>query len=357
MRETSGQQSVQAARERLSAGGAEFLGLLTRLLRRPRRGDRRLPLIWLVRATDTVDTDTVATDTVATRAVAAGALATGSVAAGPVPTVTVATGTVDPMVMLRRFLGQGPRRRVPHATLDFAAQPSNFDIPMALRDLHRQLSLEAFGMARLRFQHYPLADWLMHQGLSYGIDADDSRSTLVGRLRDRRGRGAAGEAAPTGSDAVSLVTQVLLWLVRRVVPGAVFRMAVSGRVPVVGRQYRWFMRQQYLAPRQSVTFLGFAERLTAGWRDGEQPDQVNKLLLHAFLEDLRQAYRRRLWRPADWRRTAYPICCSTTSNPAPSATCWSGCSTTCATRPAATIRCWSSRSPGSRRPNCPSPIR
>lgn len=88
--------------------------------------------------------------------------------------------------------------------------------------------------------------------------------------------------------------------------GVVFRAAVSGRVPVLGRHYNWFMRQQYLAPRQSVTFLGFAERLTAGWRDGEQPDQVNKLLLHAFLEDLRQAYRRRPWRPSDWRRTAYP---------------------------------------------------
>jgi hypothetical protein len=29
-----------------------------------------------------------------------------------------------------------------------------------------------------------------------------------------------------------------------------------------GRQYRRFMRQQYLAPLQSVSFLGFAERLT-----------------------------------------------------------------------------------------------
>lgn len=56
-----------------------------------------------------------------------------------------------------------------------------------------------------------------------------------------------------------------------------------------------------------MTFLGFAERLTAGWRDGEQPAQVDKLLLHAFLEDLRQAYRRRVWRPGDWRRTAYPV--------------------------------------------------
>ncbi|MET7708269.1 hypothetical protein [Micromonospora sp. NPDC005413] len=145
----------------------------------------------------------------------------------------------------------------------------------------------------------------MHQSLSFGIDADDTRAALVRRLRDRRGP-RTPEALPSGGDAVSIVSQVLLWLVRRAVPGVVFRAAVSGRVPVLGRHYNWFMRQQYLAPRQSVTFLGFAERLTAGWRDGEQPDQVNKLLLHAFLEDLRQAYRRRPWRPSDWRRTAYP---------------------------------------------------
>ncbi len=31
-------------------GGTELLALLTRLLRRPRRGDRRLPVLWLVRA-------------------------------------------------------------------------------------------------------------------------------------------------------------------------------------------------------------------------------------------------------------------------------------------------------------------
>ncbi|MCM0678987.1 hypothetical protein NCC78_30600, partial [Micromonospora phytophila] len=213
----------------------------------------------------------------------------------------------DLMVLLRRFLGQGHRRRVPHAVLDAAAQPAGADVPALLRELHRQLSLEAFGAARLRFTHYPLADWLMHQSLSFGTDADDGRSALVRRLRDRRGQRTAGDPVPAGGDAVGIASQVLLWLVRRAVPGVVFRVAVSGRVPVLGRQYRWFMRQQYLAPRQSVTFLGFAERLTAGWRDGEQPDQVNKLLLHAFLEDLRQAYRRRPWRPSEWRRTAYPV--------------------------------------------------
>nr|WP_258544979.1 hypothetical protein [Micromonospora provocatoris] len=110
-----------------------------------------------------------------------------------------------------------------------------------------------------------------------------------------------------GDSGLGTALHLLLWLLWRAVPSVVFRIAVSGRVPLVGRQYRWFMRQQYLAPRQSVTFLGFAERLTAGWRDGEHPAQVEKLLLHAFLEDLRLAYRRRFWRPGDWRRTAYPV--------------------------------------------------
>ncbi|MEU0155978.1 hypothetical protein [Micromonospora fulviviridis] len=71
------------AREKLPAGGLELLHLLARLLRRPRRGDRRLPLLWLVRPA-------------------------GDGAAG---------------ALLRRFVGQGTRRRVPHAVLDLTARP------------------------------------------------------------------------------------------------------------------------------------------------------------------------------------------------------------------------------------------
>lgn len=52
----------------------------------------------------------------------------------------------------------------------------------------------------------------------------------------------------TGESGFGTALQVLLWLLRRAVPSAVFRVAVSGRVPLVGRHYRWFMRQQYLAP-------------------------------------------------------------------------------------------------------------
>ncbi|HET8662135.1 MAG TPA: hypothetical protein VFM55_24520 [Micromonosporaceae bacterium] len=176
-----------------------------------------------------------------------------------------------------------------------------------LREAHRQLSLEAFGTERLRFRHYLLADWLMHQMLVPGMDTDDSRAALVRQLRDRRGSPPGADAPVAAEDPVGTVYQFVLWLIRRAIPNIVFRAAVSGRVLLLGPHYRWFMRQQYLAPRQSVTFLGFAERLTAGWRDGEQPEQVNKLLIHAFLEDLRCGYGRRLWQGAAWRRTAYPM--------------------------------------------------
>ncbi|HYN97100.1 MAG TPA: hypothetical protein VES42_24945 [Pilimelia sp.] len=265
MTEVLAGEQPASSRERLPSGGTEFLALLARLLRRPGRGDRRLPLFWLVRA----------------------------------------PGAPDMVTLLARALGRGHRRRVPHVVIDLAAPPADGDVAGVLRELHRQLSLEAFGAERLRFVRYPLADWLMRQSLP-GVEVDDRRETLVQRLRDRRRPRTATDAPAAVEDGAATALAFAVWLVRRVIPGALFRAAVSGRIPLLGRHYRWFMRQQYLAPQQSVTFLGFAERLTAGCRAGEQPDQVNKLLVHAFLEDLRRAYRRRPWRLAGWRRTAYP---------------------------------------------------
>lgn len=59
--------------------------------------------------------------------------------------------------------------------------------------------------------------------------------------------------------------------------------------------------------QQSTTFLAFAERLTKGNIAGEDTAQVEKLLVHAFLRDLRRAYSRLPWRLRGWRRTAYPL--------------------------------------------------
>lgn len=262
---SAGEQPL--AHQRLAAGGvAELLALVARLVRRPRRGEQRLPLIWVV----------------------------GSAAqeiAGP---------------LLRR-LSRSPRRRVPHAVVDADRYTEAGDVRPLLDEAHHQFALDAFGSEPFEFRHYSLARWLMEQTLP-GVEVYDRRVRLAERLRDRRRRWSDGDrGGPSGETAISILYRFLTWLVRRAVPNVLFRAAVSGRVPVVGRHYRWFMRQQYLAPRQSVTFVGFAERLTTGWRSGEHPDQVNKLLVHAFLEDLRVAYNRRPLRLAGWRRTAYPV--------------------------------------------------
>src|SRR5206468_5413820 len=124
----------------------------------------------------------------------------------------------------------------------------------------------------------------------------DVPGELTRRLRDRaRPRRGAELPDLKAESLLGVRYQLLSWLLRRLVPQAVFSLAVSGRIPRIGRKYRWFMCQQYLAPAQSVTFPGFAERLTVGIRNDEPPDQIDKLLLHAFLEDLRQAYLRRPW--------------------------------------------------------------
>jgi ABC-type branched-subunit amino acid transport system substrate-binding protein/heat shock protein HspQ len=255
------------ARPRRTPGGAaELLALVARLLRRPRRSEHRLPLIWVIGA----------------------------------------TGQDVLRPLLRRLTG-APRRRVPHVTVDAARYPDGSDVRPLLDEAHNQLSLDAFGAEPFHFRHYSLARWLMDQTLP-GVEVHHRRARLAEQLRDRRRRLADPDRGGAGAEtAFAVFYRFLIWLVRRAVPGVVFRAAVSGRVPLVGRHYRWFMRQQYLAPRQSVTFVGFAERLTTGWRNGEQPDQVNKLLVHAFLEDLRRAYSRWPARLAGWRRTAYPI--------------------------------------------------
>jgi ABC-type branched-subunit amino acid transport system substrate-binding protein len=136
----------------------------------------------------------------------------------------------------------------------------------------------------------------------------DQPAELVRRLRTRLSMswfdvvaGSAADAVPSGLNAV--VSSVL----RLLLPTAVFRARISGRIPGVGAEFRWAMRQRYVVPRLSVSFPGFGVRLTIGHRPGEKADQVDRLLVHAFLQDLRIAYGRRPWRPGDWRRTSYPV--------------------------------------------------
>lgn len=250
---------------------ARIFALISQLLRRPGRSDRRLPLIWLSGSS---------------RARALDAL-------------------VERLKLPARY-------RVPHAHMDMTLNDAPSDIRQLLRAICLQLSAPLFGGQRLSFRHYELVDWLMGQDLSRHVPGDRSK-LIVALLRERyqpfrrHHKGLENNELDLREIDLGPRYSILLWLVRRVMPEIIFRAAVSGAIPGFGARYRWFMRQQYLAPLQSVNFLGFAERLTEGVRQPEDIDQVDKLLVHAFLQDLRRAYARRLGRLEGWRRTAYPV--------------------------------------------------
>jgi hypothetical protein len=158
---------------------------------------------------------------------------------------------------------------------------------------------------KIRFRRFWLAHWLMSQDLDgEGIESD---AVLRRRLRDR-----------------DLLRQQFTWLLSdpateltntapvprwassllRLVPPIWFLAKIKGLLPGVGAEYRWFLRQPYLAPRDPGTFLGFAERLTIGMRDQENSEQLLRLLINAFLTDLRSAYR---WFPWAAKRRTYIV--------------------------------------------------
>ncbi|MBQ0987586.1 hypothetical protein KBZ10_24310 [Streptomyces sp. F63] len=246
-------------------GTAGLIRLVAFLVRRPRPRDRRLPIVWLG-----------------------------------------GEGAPAVLRLLRGRLAAPPRGRVPHAWAEAGRPAGELPVLPLLRQLRAALSVQTFGADRLWFPRFGLLTWLLGQDVS-GVDSDAVPGELVRRLRQRRRSAGEPAAAHETAGQFGALYHLVWQLLRKAVPAALFRAAVSGRIPGIGRQYRWFMRQHYLAPAQSGTFPAFAERLTAGARQGEDPDQLNRLLVHAFLEDLRRAYARPPWRVRGWRRTACPV--------------------------------------------------
>jgi len=106
--------------------------------------------------------------------------------------------------------------------------------------------------------------------------------------RDQEGGLAARASTPT------TLWQTLLAVVGYLAPSLYFRLWLWG-APGVGREVRWLRRQQRaLDPRH--TFKTFTLRLTTQQQTSGGVD-VGRLATRAFLEDLRAAYRPRLWRP------------------------------------------------------------
>ncbi|OLR92837.1 hypothetical protein BJP25_19645 [Actinokineospora bangkokensis] len=167
-----------------------------------------------------------------------------------------------------------------------------------LEVLRQALRLPVYGgTKRPRFRHYQLVDWLTRREVGQARQRDETYSTRQAlRAWHTRGR----EQPPLGGDAAG----DSLWLRLLTVVPDVLRLVRFGFWRTFGEP-RWLMRQRFMMPGHSTRFLEFAERLATDRRGGESDQQVEKLLVHAFLQDLREEYRPRRLRLRRWRRTTY----------------------------------------------------
>lgn len=189
---------------------------------------------------------------------------------------------------------EGKLPKVPHVLVDVAETDEHSDAVLPLLHLlHVKLVGRQLGRNPLkRFDHYELAHHLTcvdlparqtkrEEPVEAVLRAWSSKSPLPGSL---------AEVADKAGDRAQFAMALAKFAGRLV--GLYWG---RDRVPGLGRERRWFMGQPYMVPRHSQDFFGFAARLTGERRDSESPEQVRKLLVHAFLEDLRVAYRRTRW--------------------------------------------------------------
>lgn len=208
------------------------------------------------------------------------------------------TGAAIPHVLIdAAHAEEGVRRRFHPGQM-----PGDAEVPLLplLDEVRHALGQRTYDRARLsRFDRYRLADWLTRQYLPPPSRRDDG-SGIMWLLRSWISKGRVQPDVPFEVDPGRVT--LWIWLLLRVGPALTFWLWTRGP------ESRWFMNQDYLTAH-TPDFLSFAQRLTRGHRESGSDEEVKKLLVHAFLEDLRVAYRRRLlpFRPKIWRRTAHTV--------------------------------------------------
>jgi hypothetical protein len=223
---------------------------------------------------------------------------------------------------LTRHLTRAQPRRIPHTVYRYPSPEDDGELRLVgaaaterdvqeisdvLLAISRGLSSGSNSVhGRLRFARFGLVRWLLSQDID--VEDSDGDQVLRARLRERdlsRLPAVSRWLPGLGDVAGSLARWLRLLLL---LPLLWSRLRISGRVPGVGCEYRWLVRRQpFLAPQDPGTPTGFAERLTTAQRRHEDPEQVCRLLVNAFLADLRTAYHRRPWHPRAARRTTYPV--------------------------------------------------
>lgn len=142
-----------------------------------------------------------------------------------------------------------------------------------------------------RFPRFWLATWLMSQEVP-GKNVKIRRRLLRDRLYQR----SITRASHGGTEIGDLKADLPVWarLFWVILLPLYFWARHSGKVPGIGRTYRWFIQQTDVAPGND-SFFELALRLTKHQWTGEKSEQVARLLVNAFLEDLRDDFRGAGW--------------------------------------------------------------
>ncbi|MBB6550103.1 hypothetical protein [Nonomuraea rubra] len=244
----------------------------------------------------------------------------------------------DFLAHLSQLLGNTKRQQIPHVHIDaealqyVAGRPADFLVPASepgqmdpsmarpavnqepvfsapllplLDEICKQLSEDRFGRSRLAcFNYYRLTDFLTRFPIAE-IPGRDTSLPVVAALRVWSGQSAGQDPLIVKAlEEIPIVPHgrilsLLLRLLARL-PKA------KHWVPGLGVRRRWFLKQKFLEPGRSTSFMGFVGWLVKSRRDPNFEQEVKNLLVQAFLQDLRTAYRRwGLLGPRGWRRTAY----------------------------------------------------
>ncbi|MBH0776261.1 ABC transporter substrate-binding protein [Nocardia bovistercoris] len=197
------------------------------------------------------------------------------------------------------------RLKIPraHVVIPPANPAPDADSPIGaiLEQMRAGLTMNKSVLGTIGFPRFRAAYLLSEARVS---DENDLRDRLPELLRTRHRFDRAA-----GQQFLSPLNWLVQWIGILVMQlGPILRVWVwLGGLPGVGREAKWFMDQPFLS-EGSENFAKFAFRLTrtANGHRRAPEGEVEHLLVNAFLSDLREAYRYRLWLPKTLRHTAFP---------------------------------------------------
>jgi ABC-type branched-subunit amino acid transport system substrate-binding protein len=192
------------------------------------------------------------------------------------------------------------------APLPETDKPSEDPIRQLLDGVVADLSQRSDRGRSLKFPHYSLAVWLA------SLITNRTASHPIGRRVDEALQGFIKERYrlqnKTTNTEVSLINEFPWWvrfLVMLLPPLGIQLMRVFWRPP------QWAAMNKITSKHSSGSFRGLARKFMeqgSGEREhGIQQDEVDRLLVDAFMEDLRRDYRRTTLFGAGRRRTTYPV--------------------------------------------------